>query len=406
MIIVPTDPVGPVSGPSKEIPAWLVSLQQGDHRPFDCVVAAARVPKIAARWLRFLLLLGGDIEPNPGPIFPGGDLNGGRRSGQSARFAVPRGKLDLTIGFSAATSTRMTKCLDAFRQWCDSSDLPWDALVASPEALAWALRGYGMHLFEVGLPRYLLVYSITACQDLYPACKAYTTVAWQVDKKWQVFEPGQCRAVLPAMAIRASVCIAALWGWFGWLGCVLLGFSAMLHPSEIVSLTRKDLIFPKDVAYDSLALYVHIKNPKTSRFARRQHGRVDDCEIISVLEALFYDLPLSGHLYHGSITTFRKQWDAVMVCLGIPHRQDQRGATPGTLRGSGATFLYSGCEDPAWIAWRGRWSRVRTLEYYLQEVAAQLLIHELSPVSRSKIQILSNSAWHVLASLLSLRGSK
>ena len=95
-----------------------------------------------------------------------------------------------------------------------------------------------------------------------------------------------------------------------------------------------------------------------------------------------------------------------MVCLGIPHRQDQRGATPGTLRGSGATFLYSGCEDPAWIAWRGRWSRVRTLEYYLQEVAAQLLIHELSPVSRSKIQILSNSAWHVLASVLSLRGSK
>ena len=97
------------------------------------------------------------------------------------------------------------------------------------------------------------------------------------------------------------------------------------------------------------------------------------------------------------------QWCLV---LAFPHRQDQRGATPGTLRGSGATFLYSGCEDPAWIAWRGRWSRVRTLEYYLQEVAAQLLIHELSPVSRSKIQILSNAAWHVLASFLSLRGSE
>ena len=391
----------PIAAPSKAIPGWLESLQNGDPRPFDCVVAASRVPKIAARWLRFLLLLGGDIEINPGPPF-----SKGRFSGNTCGFPAPRGKLDLTVGFSAATSNRMTKCLEAFRQWCEASSLPWDSLVSSPEALAWALRGYGMHLFEVGLPRYLLVYSITACQDMYPACKSYTTVAWQVDKKWQVYEPGQCRAVLPAMAIRASVCIAALWGWFSWLGCLLLGFSAMLHPSEIVSLIRKDLIFPKDVAYDSMALYVHIKNPKTSRFARRQHGRVDDPEIISVLEALFFTLPLSDRLYHGSLTTFRKQWDAVMVCLGIPHRQDQRGATPGTLRGSGATFLYSGCEDPAWIAWRGRWSRVRTLEYYLQEVAAQLLIHELSPVSRSKIQILSNSAWHVLASVLSLRGSK
>ena len=380
----------PITAPSKAVPAWLVSLQCGDRRAFDCVVAASRVPKNPARWLRLLLLLGGDIERNPGPYRP----------------PAPRGKLDLTVGFSAATSSRMTKCLEAFRQWCEASDLPWDSLVISPEALAWALRGYGMHLFEVGLPRYLLVYSITACQDLYPSCRAYTTVAWQVDKKWQVFEPGQCRAVLPAMAIRASVSIAAFWGWFSWLGCILLGFSAMLHPSEIVSLTRKDLIFPKDVAYDSLALYVHIKNPKTSRFARRQHGRIDDFETILVLEALFFQLPLSGRLFHGSITTFRKQWDAVMICLGIPHRQDQRGATPGTLRGSGATFLYSGCEDPTWIAWRGRWSRVRTLEYYLQEVAAQLLIHELSPVSRSKIQILSNSAWHVLASFLSLRGSE
>ena len=396
----------PVSGPSKDIPHWLSSLQEGDYRAFDCVVAASRIPKNPARWLRFLLLLGGDIEPNPGPPISGSRTSCFRATSGTHRMPAPRGKLDLSVGFSVATSTRMAKCLEAFKQWCEVSNLPWEPLVASPEALAWALRGYGMHLFEVGLPRYLLVYSITACQDMYPSCRAYTTVAWQIDKKWQVYEPGQCRAVLPAMAIRASICIAAFWGWFSWLGCVLLGFSAMLHPSEIVSLIRRDLIFPKDVAYDSLALYVHIKNPKTSRFARRQHGRVDDLEIISVLEALFYNLPLDGHLFHGSITTFRKQWDAVMSCLGIPHRQDQRGATPGTLRGSGATFLYSGCEDPAWIAWRGRWSRVRTLEYYLQEVAAQLLIHELSPVSRSKIQILSNAAWHVLASFLSLRGSE
>ena len=58
-----------------------------------------------------------------------------------------------------------------------------------------------------------------------------------------------------------------------------------------------------------------------------------------------------------------------------------RGATPGVLRGSGATFLYTLTENVQWIAWRGRWARTRTLEFYLQEVAAQLLLHQLSPIS-------------------------
>ena len=68
------------------------------------------------------------------------------------------------------------------------------------------------------------------------------------------------------------------------------------------------------------------------------------------------------------------------------------------LRGSGATYLYSCSEDINWVAWRGRWSRVRTLEYYLQEVGAQMLIHELDPLSRSRITSLADAAWPVLFS--------
>lgn len=49
--------------------------------------------------LRFLLLLGGDIEPRPGPA------------------GVPRGELDLAAGFSRATAERMSKCMNAFAQW-------------------------------------------------------------------------------------------------------------------------------------------------------------------------------------------------------------------------------------------------------------------------------------------------
>ena len=82
--------------------------------------------------------------------------------------------------------------------------------------------------------------------------------------------------------------------------------------------------------------------------------------------------------------------------LGIPHRQSERGATPGVLRGSGATFLYTYSEDVAWVAWRGRWARIRTLEFYLQEVGAQMMMHRLDPIARAKIYQLAAASFPVI----------
>eukprot|EP00438_Fugacium_kawagutii_P003919 Skav224640 [mRNA] locus=scaffold1918:42447:43379:+ [translate_table: standard] len=297
----------------------------------------------------------------------------------------------------------MKQCVVAFRAWIESKcELNADEVFSDPAAVGWALRGYGIHCFEQGLPRYFFVYAITGVQDQFPQCRGYLNLAWQIDRKWQIHEPGQCRAVLPGIAIRAVVAVASLWGWHFWAGLVLLGFAAMLHPSEMVALTRKDLVFPKDVAYDMACLYIHLQNPKTARFARRQHGRIDDIQIICIVERIFADIPLSGRLYHGSMSLFRKQWDSIMQFLGIPHRQAQRGATPGTLRGSGATFLYGRTEDVSWVAWRGRWARTRTLEYYLQEVSAQLLLHELPLRSKSLIETFGQACWAILCTQLDL----
>lgn len=94
----------PVRGPSNDFPGWLVALQAGDTRPFDALVESARVPRNAARWLRFLLLVAGDIEPNPGPTV---------RSNQYK----PRGPINLQIGFAPETSNRMKQCVQGFQQW-------------------------------------------------------------------------------------------------------------------------------------------------------------------------------------------------------------------------------------------------------------------------------------------------
>ena len=366
-----------VRGPSREKPAWFLALERGDPTLFDAVCASAKFEKNPARWLRFLLLLAGDIEPHPGPN--------------------ARGPLDLQVGFAPAPAQRMDKCLQLFQDWCeDDLRIDWSVLTSDVHALVMALRAYGMFCFQTGMPRYHFVYAITAIQDRWPQSKPWMTPAWQIDRKWQIHEPGACRAVLPPSVIRAAACVAALWGWLNWAAMLLLGFSAMLHPSELLALFRKDLIFPSDVSFDSPSLYVRVRDPKTARFARRQHSRVDDREVIALLEQLNGLLQPSAKLYPESMSVFRRQWNAVLMRLGLPVKQSSHGATPGVLRGSGATYLYHQTEDLAWVAWRGRWSRTRTLEFYLQEVGAFVLVHSLDRTSRDRIAMLSKFAWPVL----------
>ncbi|CAE7399183.1 unnamed protein product, partial [Symbiodinium pilosum] len=321
-----------VPSPSRSKPRWLEKLLLGDPGDFDKVVLAARIKKIPARWLRFLLLLGGDIERNPGPAPP-------RR----------RGPLDLAAGFAPSTAKKM-------------------AVFESSVTTATALRAFGLHLYENGFPRYLYVYAITAVQDKYPAHRNFLTEAWQVDKKWQRTD------------------------WKLWAGLVMIGFLAMLHPAELVALTRKDLVFPADTLGHTTSLFVHLRNPKTSRFARRQHGRIDDPCAIRFLESLYAGLGLEQKLCPASLHSFRRQWDAVLSRLGIPCRAAQQGATSGVLRGSGATRFYICTENIPLLAWRGRWARTKTLEYYLQEVAAQVLFLGLSEATRSRIRVLDKAS--------------
>ena len=203
-------------------------------------------------------------------------------------------------------------------------------------------------------------------------------IARQIDRKWQLHEPRSCRAVLPW---QLSLCVQ----WPAWELCgtavFLLGFAGMLHPSEMISLVRKDLhgVPYSDLNHETGALYLRVRGPKIARFARRQHSRIDDESIIQIAEAAFGKLPLESRLYAGNPHTFRRQWDAILQRLRVPFRQKDHGDTPGVLRGSGATWYYCATENLSWVAWRGRWSRQKTLEFYLQEVGSQMLIHEIDP---------------------------
>ena len=249
----------PVPAPTKGIPTWLSDLRSGGFDRFDRILESAKCTKLAARWLRFLLLLAGDIEGNPGPGF-------------QTRPRTPRGQLSMDVGFATATSKRMQLCLDEFATWLFAEfaltlqSIGWD-YTAGPLAL----RAYGLHLFAGGFPRYKFVYTIAAMQDTFPHLRPFFSSAWQVDRKWQQYEPDHCRPVLSAPIMQAVSCLCLIWKWYRWLGITLIGFLGMLHPAEFISFFRSDLLLPGDTLNKTAAFYVHIGNPKTARFARKQH---------------------------------------------------------------------------------------------------------------------------------------
>eukprot|EP00438_Fugacium_kawagutii_P032677 Skav232234 [mRNA] locus=scaffold4367:134627:147445:- [translate_table: standard] len=363
-----------VEPPSKALPKWYDDLVGGDFRRFDLVCQTAQIPKLAARWLRLLLLLGGDIEPNPGPP------------------PHHRGELDMAAGFSKPTATRMAKCFSAFCTWIVSElSLDPDRVFLQSDATALALRAYGLHLYRTGMPRYLLVYAITAVQDIYPQFRSHLGAAWQVDKKWQQAEPGHCRPVLSLPLLQAILSVGLLWNWPRWVGVTLLGFAGMLHPAEFISLRRKDLMLPADTGFITEAIYVHLRNPKTSRFARQQHVKISDPDVIRFVVHFFGPFSLEEKLFGATMYSYRSQWNAIMTKLNVPCKQQLRGITPGSLRGSGATMLYLQTEDIPMICWRGRWARLRTLEFYLQEVAAQVMMNSLPTQSQILVNKLSSA---------------
>lgn len=218
-------------------------------------------------------------------------------------------------------------------------------------------------------------------------------------------EPGQCRPVISLPVFRAILCLGLLWTWKRFVAIIMIAFAGMLHPAEFIVLTRGDLMLPRDTFHSTDALYARLRNPKTFRFARQQHVKIDDPDIIQYVDALFGKLPIDFKLFGGSLHMFRNQWNAVMSALGIPHRQVDRGITPGTLRGSGAASYYLQSENILLICWRGRWGRARTLEFYLQEVAAQVLLRTLSATSKARIEMLNRSFRGVFQYILHEAGS-
>eukprot|EP00971_Amphidinium_carterae_P049372 973070-Amphidinium_carterae.1 len=117
---------------------------------------------------------------------------------------------------------------------------------------------------------------------------------------------------------------------------------------------------------------------------RKQHARLSDPLVVQFVAAAIESLGPLEPVSSLSLAAFRRRWDAVLSVLLVP-RSLAHYPTPGCLRGSGATHFYMLTEDLPRLQWRGRWRRLQTLEFYLQECAAHTFLQDLSLESQTHI---------------------
>lgn len=309
--------------------------------------------------------------------------------------------LEPTANRHPATNRRRDTCFDTFSKWirCELA-LEINENSFPPQIMSAALVGFGKHLFYNGHPKYFFAETINAVIDRFPDYRGLVGAAWNTLKKWEEAEPSDRAMIMPSTLLQAAVSLALLWQWPHFVAAILLGFHCLLRPAEILCLKRSDLVLPRDVLSSETICYVKLVRTKTSRFMLRQHARISDELSVLFLDAMFGSRPASEPLFGCSLAMFRTRWNRLFKALGVPTSEKQRGITPKSLRGSGASWLFHYTEDVNRILWRGRWQSRKTLEHYLQDVMGQVLLSDLAQEQRNRVLELSRWSSSLLVSAL------
>ena len=236
--------------------------------------------------------------------------------------------------------------------------LSLDTLLSLPPTdIDRVLSDYGQLLYRAG--RSLLDFSetINVMVDCDRGLKGSLPRAWDVAWVWRSLLPAGNRIPIPDKGLSAMVLVALRWG--------------MMTPRLLMS--------------DFPVMFVIIERPKMRRLAaRRAYARIDDPMIIAFADAYAARGPPDAFVFDGTYHELRAIFMAICREVGLPVGGAD-GLSLGSLRPGGATWLYKVTDDSELVRFRGRWSSLRMLEIYIQEVGAASLLPRFAPFVQQRI---------------------
>ena len=301
------------------------------------------------------------------------------------------------------TQRRRDKLLEAFKAWLSPQDIDladlFDLQPQTTRRLNLLLTRYGRELFEAGWPYSHYSEVINAVSGKEPALRRCLQPAWDLAFAWLREEPHSHHVALPWQVLLAIVATSIMWGWPRVAGMLALTWGALMRVGETLAARRRDLLLPSDVGDTVSYGLVSIHEPKTRfKAARHQSARIDQPDLLAVVNIAFGHLSANSKLWPYSASTLRSRFDKLVRRLGVDtwEGQGSKSLDLGSLRAGGATWLLQCSEDSELVRRRGRWLNSRTMEIYIQEISSLQFLNKLSSSSRQLILSLLDNFAEVL----------
>ena len=203
----------------------------------------------------------------------------------------------------------------------------------------------------------------------------------------------------PFQVVLAILTTCLLWGWTRTAGAIAFCFGGLLRPGEMISIQRRQVLLPSDVAESVPYTLLLILEPKTRfRAARHQYAKVDIPDLLKVIEIVFAKVGKSGKLWPFSEQTLRLRIQSTMKSIGLPLIA-WNGMKPldlGSLRAGGATWLMQTTESFDFVQRRGRWINGCVINIYLQETTALQYLRGLPQFSVDRVMKLAHTFPEIL----------
>ena len=303
---------------------------------------------------------------------------------------------------SEAYRTQLEKSFDRFKSWAvmHNRGIPEDYetdVEGMNELLVDHIQFLYENQFGVSAARHILL----AIQKRFKLLRPFLSEAWDSVKSWEQRAPVSLRLPVPPLVRDALFSFAMLKGfnssgteardWLTFGVGILVCFEALLRPCEWTELIAQRVAVPgrriQSLLHNGLLTIVNGKNRRV--FGRVQVAILEDPRTLAWITWLVTDMNPGVKLFHGGTAKFRRLFKLALKALSIPLK-----LTPAGLRAGGATAKFaSGLFDIGKLKFRGRWASMHTLEHYLQEATAELIVMDLEDsLTRKLLQIQHHSA--------------
>ena len=276
--------------------------------------------------------------------------------------------------------------LDRLKMWCvlHSKPLP-ETVIAEEATVNRMLVDHVQFLHDEKYGVSAGRHAILAMQTRFRSLSGHLTEAWDSVKSWEQLAPVRLRTPIPDLVLEAMFVFAMFTGftstgramrdWISFAVGLLTCFDGLLRPGEWAILTASKVMLPTSrlqrLVQRGLLTVTNGKNRRV--FGRIQIAMVDRPTTLSWLSWLTSGMEGHCRLLPGGTSAFRRLFSLTIKALGL----ESLRLTPASLRAGGATSRFATGMQLSQLKWWGRWASLGTLEHYVQESAATMVMMTL-----------------------------